>query len=387
MNYKGFNELECYIQARLLRKYISELVKKFPGHEKYLLTAQLVDSSRSVTRNIAEGYGRFTFIDTRNFFIIARGSVTETMDHLLTAYDERYINEEELKAGHGKCELIFKLINGYITYLERSKAKIKMNHEPHINNPNEKAQFLIPYLLHLADNSLILGHRNSEWCGHGPILEQDIALTNISLDLIGQARNFYQYAATIAGDDTTEDTLAYLREAADFKHCLLAELPKGDWAFTILRQFIFSNYQYLLYQELQKSKDAQLAAIATKSLKEVSYHLRWSSEWVIRLGDGTAESHERISNALEVCWPYTNEFFDPAEYEQEAAVSRIGVYPADLKQAWDEKVKQVFTEATLKVPGNIKPEKGGKQGQHTEHLDSILADLQYLQRTYPHSQW
>ena len=164
---------------------------------------------------------------------------------------------------------------------------------------------LINYTLHLADNALILGQRNTEWCGHGPILEQDIAITNISLDLVGQARSFYQYAAQLKADGSTEDMLAYFRTERDFKNCLLVEQPNGDWAQTILRQFLFSSYQYFLYQELQKNSDETLAAIAEKSLKEVSYHLRWSSEWVIRLGDGTKESHSRILKASDELWRYT----------------------------------------------------------------------------------
>ena len=156
------------------------------------------------------------------------------------------------------------------------------------------------YTLHLADNALVLGHRNSEWSGHGPILEQDIAISNIALDLIGQARNFYQYAAQLSGQkDLTEDSFAYLHDAWDFKNCLLVEQPNGDWAKTILRQFFFSAYQYYFYQQLQQSTDAQLCAIAEKSLKEVTYHLKWSAEWVIRLGDGTAESKMRMLNALD----------------------------------------------------------------------------------------
>src|SRR5436190_10658086 len=183
-------------------------------------------------------------------------------------------------------------------------------------------QVLIDYTLHLADNSLILGQRNAEWCGHGPVLEQDIAITNISLDLIGQARNFYQYAAQLINnlkklesskvspfrgdlEGASEDSLAYLRKEEEFKNCLLVEQPKGDWAQTILRQFFFSQYQYLLFQQLQNSKDEQLAAIAEKSLKEVTYHLRWSSEWVIRLGDGTDESHQRMIKAIDELWKYT----------------------------------------------------------------------------------
>src|SRR6187431_577664 len=178
---------------------------------------------------------------------------------------------------------------------------------------------LINYTLHLADNSLILGQRNSEWCGHGPVLEQDIAITNISLDLIGQARNFYQYAATIIGNGATEDSLAYIRKEREFRNCLLVEQPNSDWAQTILRQYFFSQYQYLLYQQMQQSSDEQLAAIATKALKEVAYHLRWSSEWVIRLGDGTEESHSRMLNAIDELWKYTGEIFEAVTYELRVA--------------------------------------------------------------------
>src|SRR6187397_1618909 len=215
------------------------------------------------------------------------------------------------------------------------------------------------YILHLADNSLILGQRNSEWCGHGPVLEQDIAITNISLDLIGQARNFYQYAASLIGNNATEDSLAYLRKEEEFKNCLLVEQPKGDWAQTILRQFFFSQYQYLLFQQLQESKDRQLAAIAEKSLKEVTYHLRWSSEWIIRLGDGTEESHQRMLNAIDELWQYTSELFEPALYEQRAAEEGLGIDPSSLKLKWEEKVKEVFIEATLRYPDEISVRKGG----------------------------
>ena len=241
---------------------------------------------------------------------------------------------------------------------------------------------LIQYTLHLADNALILGQRNSEWCGHGPVLEQDIAITNISLDLIGQARNFYQYAAELKADGSTEDSLAYLRTEREFKNCLLAEQPNGDWAQTILRQFLFSNYQYLLYQQLQTSKDNPLAAIAEKSLKEVTYHLRWSSEWVIRLGDGTTESHQRISKAVDELWRYTGEMFIPADYEKE-----MGPDIASLQEPWMKKIRSIFEEATLAVPEKAYMQSGGKEGKHTEHLGYILADMQYLQRVYPNSEW
>ena len=178
---------------------------------------------------------------------------------------------------------------------------------------------LINYTLHLADSNLILTQRNAAWCGHGPILEQDIAITNITLDLIGQSRNLYQYAAKLINEtsdkDETEDSLAYLRTEREFKNLLLTEQENGDWAQTIVRQFFYSVYQYFLYEKLQHSKDEQLAGIAAKSLKEVTCHVNWSSEWVIRLGDGTAESKERISNAVAILWPYTGEMFLPADYE------------------------------------------------------------------------
>ena len=259
--------------------------------------------------------------------------------------------------------------------------------------------YLTAYTLHLADDALILGHRNSEWCAHGPVLEQDIAITNIALDLIGQARNFYQYAAylinesskvsPIGGDleGASEDTLAYLRDRHEFKNCLLAEQPNGDWAKTILRQFFLSIYQYFLYQELQKSNDPQLAAIAEKSLKEVTYHLRWSSEWVIRLGDGTEESHQRMLKAIDELWPYSGELFEAASYEQRAAKEGWGVDPSSLKSKWEERVKEVFSEATLPYPKKVSMKAGGKKGDHTEQLSNILADLQFMQRTYPNSEW
>ena len=242
------------------------------------------------------------------------------------------------------------------------------------------------YTLHLADNALILGHRNSEWCGHGPVLEQDIAITNISLDLIGQARNFYQYAAQLKANGSTEDSLAYLREKHEFKNCLLVEQPNGDWAKTILRQFFFNQYQYLLFQQLQNSKDEHLAAIAIKSLKETTYHLRWSSEWVIRLGDGTEESHKRMLKAIDELWMYTGELFIPADYEKE-----MGIDLNKIKAEWQQKVKSVFDKATLIPPsgggGAVSMQTGGKEGKHSEHLENILKDLQYLQRTYPGCKW
>ena len=246
---------------------------------------------------------------------------------------------------------------------------------------------LIDYTLHLADNSLILGQRNSEWCGHGPVLEQDIAITNISLDLIGQARNFYQYAATLIGNGATEDSLAYLRKEREFKNCLLVEQPNADWVQTILRQFLFSQYQYLLFQQLQSSDDEQLAAIAAKSLKEVTYHLRWSSEWIIRLGDGTEESHQRMFKAIDELWRYTGELFEASGYELRVASDGIGINASILKDPWLNKVKEIFAEATLPVPEKTFMQTGGKEGKHTEHLGYILTELQYMQRAYPGCEW
>lgn len=247
--------------------------------------------------------------------------------------------------------------------------------------------FLIDYTLHLADNALLLGHRNSEWCGHGPILEQDIAITNISLDLVGQARNFYQYAALLKNDGSTEDSFPYTRDVRGFKNCLLTELPNGDWGQTILRQFLFSNYQYLLYEQLQHSKDAQLAAIAGKALKELAYHRRWSSEWVIRLGDGTEESHRRMEKAVTELWAYTGELFMPAPYEKEAAMQGIAADLETLENPWRKKVEEIFAAATLSIPEKTYMHKGGKLGNHTEFMGYVLAELQFMQRAYPGAEW
>jgi ring-1,2-phenylacetyl-CoA epoxidase subunit PaaC len=248
-------------------------------------------------------------------------------------------------------------------------------------------RFREAYTIHLADDALILAQRNAEWCAHGPILEQDIAITNITLDLIGQARNFYQHAATLKAGGSSEDSIAYGRDLREYKNCLLVEQPNGDWGQTILRQFFFSTYQYLLYEQLQQSSDQQLAAISAKALKEVTYHVRWSSEWVIRLGDGTGESHDRMLKAINELWGYTGELFIPADYEQEASTNGIGVDISLLKNKWQERIKGIFAEATLPFPPVIFQHSGGKQGIHSEHLGFILADLQFMQRAYPGCEW
>src|ERR1035437_8607808 len=194
---------------------------------------------------------------------------------------------------------------------------------------------LYNYCLHLADNSLIMGHRLSEWSAHAPTLEQDIALSNIALDLIGQSRNFYQYAALMTGKGATEDTLAYLRDPNEFKNILMTELPNGDWAYTVLKLYFFSSYQYLLYEKLINTKDEQLSAIAEKSLKEVTYHVRWSSEWVIRLGDGTEESHKRMDKAINELWDYTMEMFEPAGFETDLIKDGISINVSELQAPWE----------------------------------------------------
>ena len=243
------------------------------------------------------------------------------------------------------------------------------------------------YLVHLADNALVAGHRNSEWTGHGPILEQDIALSNIALDLVGQSRNFYQYAAEISADGSTEDSLAYLRDARAYKNCLLVEQPKGDWACTITKQFFFSTYQYYLYQHLQQSRDATIAAIAEKSIKEVAYHLRWSGEWMIRLGDGTDESHVRMQQAIDSLWPFTGELFIGADYELNLAKEHISIDPSILLSQFNNKIDTVLNEATLKLPVDVWMQTGGKHGVHSEHLGYLLAEMQFLQRAYPGATW
>lgn len=246
---------------------------------------------------------------------------------------------------------------------------------------------LLQYVLSLADTALIAGHRNSEWTGHGPILEQDIALSNIALDQVGQARMLYQYAALLSGDGATEDTLAYLRDAREYKNCLLVELPNGHWGNTILKQFFLSAYQFPLYDQLRKSENVQLAAIAEKSIREVTYHLRWSSEWVIRLGDGTTESKTKMQQALDELWRYTGELYTPAPYEETLVASNTAADLSQLKTAFTQRVEQVISEATLTIPPNQPWQTGGKTGMHTEHLGFLLAEMQFLQRAYPGNEW
>lgn len=266
----------------------------------------------------------------------------------------------------------------------------------------------LKYLLQLADNALILGHRISEWTGHGPILEQDIAITNTALDHLGQARSLYQYAADIynqlsEADKTdffaspaflnhaqpvTEDTLAYLRDAWDFKNALLVEQPNGDWAYTIARSFFYDHYAVLLYTGLQNSNDATIAAVAEKSLKEALYHRRWSSEWVIRLGDGTEESKAKMQEAINERWAYSGELFMPSDADTAMLAAGTGIDLADLRTKWLIQVNEILSEATLDAPpADAWMQHGGKEGNHSEHLGYILAEMQYMQRAYPGQEW
>ncbi|RCW94107.1 1,2-phenylacetyl-CoA epoxidase subunit PaaC [Winogradskyella arenosi] len=246
---------------------------------------------------------------------------------------------------------------------------------------------LYKYILGIADNSLILGQRLGELTGHEPSLETDIACTNISLDLFGQVRSYFQYAAKIAGDQRTEDDIAMLRKEREYVNVLLVEQPNRNFAYTMARQFLFDVYHLLFLQELQKSKDLTLAAIANKSIKEVSYHLRFSTDWIKRLGDGTEESKAKMQDAIDSLWTYTDELFHQTEADKVMVQEGIGVDVTVLKKAYYEKVNAVLEEATLEIPESKWFQKGGKQGIHTEHLGYLLAELQYMQRAYPNMEW
>jgi len=246
---------------------------------------------------------------------------------------------------------------------------------------------LYKYILGIADNSLILGQRLGELCGHGPSLETDIACTNISLDLLGQVRSYYQYAAKIVGGEKTEDDIAMLRKEREYLNVLLVEQPNTDFAYTMGRQFLFDVYHLLFLNELQNSKDETLSAIANKAIKEVSYHQRFSSDWIKRLGDGTEESNQKMQNAIDGLWTYTNELFHLTDTDNVIVREGIGVDVTKLKEAYYVKVSEILEEATLTVPESKWFQKGGKEGIHTEHFGYLLSDLQYMQRTYPNMEW
>jgi ring-1,2-phenylacetyl-CoA epoxidase subunit PaaC len=246
---------------------------------------------------------------------------------------------------------------------------------------------LFEYCLRIGDTSLILSQRLGEWCGHGPILEEDIALTNIALDLIGQARSFLSYAGEVEGKGRSEDDLAYLRGEREFRNLLMAEQPNGDFGQTIMRQFLVSTYQYYFFDVLRKSFDKTLSALAEKSLKEISYHVRHSAEWVKRLGDGTDESHRRIVNSVDELWMFTGDFFLMDETDHSLIKEGIAVDLLKVKQQWEKHVGDVFRLAKLAIPENIFMIHGSREGKHTEHLGHMLAEMQSLTRAFPGAQW
>lgn len=245
----------------------------------------------------------------------------------------------------------------------------------------------VNYILGIADNALILGQRLSELCGHGPSLETDIATTNIALDLLGQTRSYYQYAAELMGSDITEDTLAFLRKEREYKNVLLMEQPNTDFGYVMARQYLFDVFHLLLLDQLQNSSDEVLAAIAKKSIKEVSYHKRFSGDWIKRLGDGTEESHSRMQEAFDNLWTFTNELFLMTADDTEMAASGVGVDVSKLKEAWIQEITALLNEATLNVPDLKYFLKGGKEGIHSEHMGFILTEMQYMQRTFPNMTW
>lgn len=246
---------------------------------------------------------------------------------------------------------------------------------------------LYNFILGIADNNLILGQRLGELCGHGPNLETDIALTNIALDLFGQTRSYYQYAAKLSEIYNSEDDVAYLRKEREYKNILLVEQPNTHFGFVIARQYLFDVFNYLFVEKLQNSKDETLSAIAKKAIKEVSYHKRFSGDWVKRLGDGTEESNQKMQEAIDSLWQYTNELFEMTETDNVAKKEGIGVNLSELKETYYKEVTEVLKEATLAIPENTYFQKGGKHGIHTEHMGYLLADLQYMQRTYPNMTW
>lgn len=251
----------------------------------------------------------------------------------------------------------------------------------------QTADHRVIYTLRLADNALILGQRLSQWCGHAPELELDIALSNIALDQLGHARMLYQYAARLMGQDYTEDDLAFFRDASSFHNLLIVELPNGHWGDTLARQFLFDTYNYYLYSALCKSTDDDIRAIAHKAIKEITYHAQWSAEWIIRLGDGTEKSHRKIQKSLDDIWMWTGEFFLADEVDLNMADIGVGIHPQSLKPYWEDKVEEILKIATLTIPSADWYQKGGKQGRHTEYLGYILAEMQHLPRMYPDAQW
>jgi len=245
----------------------------------------------------------------------------------------------------------------------------------------------LEYVLRLADSALILGQRLSEWCGHAPVLEEELALANIALDLIGQSRLLLTHEGGVEGARRDEDQLAFLRAEREYRNVTLVELPNGDFGQTVLRNFLFAAFQRSLWEALLASRDAELAAIAEKSLKETRYHLRHSAEWVVRLGDGSAESHARMQSALDYLWPYTTELFTEDAVDQQVAAAALGIAWSSLEPVWRACVLPVLTQAKLAPPGRSAFASHGKLGRHSEHLGHLLAEMQHLQRAFPGARW
>ncbi len=246
---------------------------------------------------------------------------------------------------------------------------------------------LVLYALRRADDALILGHRLSEWCGHAPMLEEDMALANMGLDLLGQARELYSYAAKVEGKGNDEDRFAYLRDVRQYRNLLLLEQPNGDFAHTMVRQFFYAGFADLYWRAMMKSSDSTLAAIAAKSEKESAYHVRHSSEWIVRLGDGTDESYARAQEAIDDLWAYTGEMFQADDSERELIDRGIAVDPATLHAPWFKTISNVVNEATLTLPKGDWMQQGGRSGRHSEHLGHLLSELQSMQRTFPGVTW
>ena len=242
---------------------------------------------------------------------------------------------------------------------------------------------LFQYLLRLGDDRLVLGHRLSEWCGHGPILEEDIALANIALDLVGQATLYLKLAGETEGKGRSEDALAYFRDAIDYRNVQMVELPKGDYAYTIVRQFFFDVFSFHVLEQLQSSKHHQLAGIAAKGFKEVRYHVRHSSEWVVRMGDGTQESHDRAQKAVNQLWRFTAEMFETDAVDREMMSSGVGADVEAIKPKWEAIVMDVLRRATLSIPNDPPAMTGGRRGRHTEYLGHMLAEMQSVARAFP----
>lgn len=243
------------------------------------------------------------------------------------------------------------------------------------------------YSLRLGDNAWILAHRLSEWCSNGPILEEDLALTNIALDMIGRAQGFYKYAVELEGKDRAEDDLAYKRNEREYFNYLLAEMPNGNFADTMARQLYVSVFEYLFFKELMNSKDETFAALAAKTIKEVKYHMTHASDWVIRLGDGTEESHNKMQQALNDLWMYTGDLFDMNDVDKAMIASGEGVDVTKLKEEWQARISDIIGEATLQMPEAAYMQAGSREGIHTEHLGHMLGEMQFLQRAYPAAKW